>query len=226
MKKENSFVTWFKRVFGKKTKEELFIENEMKKLENRINRSICMAEYAGSLAQCKAAFQQTIMSEAASARQRRSHHIGDSVQKQQIHDAVVGILAVEEAGYELKSLENIQDMNAARDMLNSALRKMYKINHYLSINGQEVSSHLDMEFDDTYANLDFTSRAELVDEKFVEALIQGETVEYLLQKVNKAGDPGTPDVDNSQPLPDYSIADDEKAKEEAYKQLKKDADNI
>ena len=173
-------------LFKHETKEEKFIKKQMKILEDKTNRTICLAEYGGSLELCKVAFEQTIRSETINARERRQQHIGDSMQKKMIYDAVIGLLAVEEADFELRSLHNIQTLDEAKGQINDVLRKMYRINHYLSINGKQVKNSLNMEFDDTNAVVDFSSRAELVDEKFVEMLIQGATVEECLQKVNRA----------------------------------------
>lgn len=173
-------------LFSKETKEERFIRSQLKKLEDKTKRTLILAEYSGSLALSKSAFQQTITTERLNALQRRERQMADSMQKQMIHDAVIGLLAIEEAEFELRSLYNMQDLQAAQKQISSVLSKMYRVNHYLSINGKQVKNSLGMEFDNTIAEVNLDARAELVDEQFVENIIQGATLEECLQKVNNA----------------------------------------
>ena len=104
---------------------------------------------------------------------------------------------------------------------------MYRINHFLSINGKMVRNSLDMEFDDTNAEVDFSSRAELVDEKFVERLIQGETFEECLQKINNASKLSTTGAGMGGGNLDFSTPVGEEYDKEADMDLiRKDADKF
>lgn len=217
-------------LFKHETKEEKFIKKQMKILEDKTKRTLSLAEYSGTLALCKSAFERTIQAERLNALARREQQMGDSMQKQMIHDSVIGLLAVQEAEFELKSLSNVQDLNAAQGQLEGVLRKMYRINHYLSINGKQVKDNLGMEFDDTNAEVGFSSRADLVDENFVEKIIQGATVEECLKKINNASKNSTTKAgmfDNPGDKGDFSTDTEENYNKEAdMERLKKIADKM
>lgn len=214
-------------IFSHETKEERFIKKQMKLLEDKTKRTLCLAEYSGSLQHCKSSFQQTIRTERLNALERRQRQMGDSMQKKMIHDSAVGLLAIQEAEFELRSLYNVQELAAAQKQIDAVLRKMYRINHFLSINGKMVRNSLDMEFDDTNAEVDFSSRAELVDEKFVERLIQGETFEECLQKINNASKLSTTGAGMGGGNLDFSTPVGEEYDKEADMDLiRKDADKF
>ena len=215
-------------LFSHETKEERFIKKQMKLLEDKTKRTLVLAEYSGSLQSSKSAFDQTIRTERLNALERRERQMGDSMQKQMIHDASVGLLAIQEAEFELRSLYNLQELGAAQKQIDSVLRKMYRINHYLSINGKMVKNSLGMEFDDTNAEVDFSSRAELVDENFVERLIQGATFEECLKKVNNAAKSSTTSAGLGGGMNmDFSVpAGEDYNKEADFDMLRKDADKF
>lgn len=217
-------------LFSKETNEERFIKAQLKKLEDKTKRTLILAEYSGSLALSKSAFQQTITTERLNALERRERQMGDSMQKQMIHDSVIGLLAIEEAEFELRSLYNMQDLHAAQKQITSVLSKMYRVNHYLSINGKQVKNSLGMQFDNTNVEVNLDARAELVDEQFVENIIQGATVEECMKKVNNASriissGGGVTAADGSKI--DFSAPDGvDYDVENDIKLLKKDADKI
>ena len=206
-------------LFKIKSKEERFIAKEMKKLAEKTSRTVRIGEYAGTLALCRQAFTQTITSERLNALERRRKYLSDAVQKTLIHDSVVGLLAVEEAEYELRSVQNIQNLETAQKDLYRVLRKLYRINHYLTLKGRAVRDSLGMEFDDTNEPVTFSDRAELIDEKFVEEIIQGATLEECLKKVASGSTIGSTrggmeygggmgGIDFSHPGRDYNRDDD------------------
>ena len=170
-------------LFHRKTPEEKFIAAEMKKLEERTNRSITLANYAGVLEAVKASYEKVISLERLAALKRRKARVGDDVQKQRIHDACVGLLAVQEAEFELSSIQSARDFNAAQKDVEKLLRKMFRMSGgNLSITSKDFKAQQNVEFENTSEPVTFSDRAELVDERFVENIISGLTFQEALDK--------------------------------------------
>jgi hypothetical protein len=170
-------------LFHRKTPEEKFIAAEMKKLEERTNRSITLANYAGVLEAAKASYEKVISLERLAALRRRKARVGDDVQKQRIHDACVGLLAVQEAEFELSSIQSARDFNAAQKDVEKLLRKMFRMSGgNLSITSKDFKAQQNVEFENTSEPVTFSDRAELVDERFVENIISGLTFQEALDK--------------------------------------------
>lgn len=169
-------------LFSKKTKEELYIEKEMKKVKKDTDLAIAIAEYAAKLAGSKDVFERTITLERLNVLERRKNRVSDAACKERIHDAAVGLLAVQEAEFELRSVSNARELESAMKSLEKVLKCMYRLDPGTSITKGEVRKSRGLEFDDTAEPVTYADRAALVDERFVENLIQGESLESCLEQ--------------------------------------------
>lgn len=176
-----SFVDKVKGVFSGKTPEELYAESVLKEISRRESRAKMVAEMAGQLDQCKRAFRTDIQTSRLSALRRRQAHLTDNAEKERIRDDVIGLLAVEEAEFDLNSIATAQDMERAMKRLSGLLRQMYRMNRNISVTSKELKESRNLEFDNTVEPVAFSARAELVDERFVERIIHGESIEECIQ---------------------------------------------
>ncbi len=176
-----SFVDKVKSVFSGKTPEELYAESILKEIRQRENRTKMIAEMAGQLNQCKRAFSTDIQTSRLSALRRRQAHLSDNAEKERIRDDVIGLLAVEESEFDLNSIATAQDMERAMKRLSGILRHMYRMNRNISVTSKDLKESRNLEFDNTVEPITFSARAELVDERFVERIIHGESIEECLR---------------------------------------------
>ena len=114
-------------LFHRMTPEEKFIAKEMKLLEKKEKRTLRFAEYAGILAQSKAAFERTVDLERLNALKRRREGLSDLTERTRIHDACVGLLAVQETEFELATARNAADFEQAEKNIKKLLGKLYYI---------------------------------------------------------------------------------------------------
>jgi hypothetical protein len=171
-------------LFHRMTPEEKFIAKEMKLLEAREKRTLRFAEYAGILAQSKAAFERTIDVERLNALKRRKEGLSDITERSRIHDACVGLLAVQETEFELASARNASDFKQAEKNIKKLLGKLYYIASPDALSKKEYKANLGTDFEDGVEPVTFSERAEMIDEKFVEWIIQGYTMKECIQKSN------------------------------------------
>lgn len=162
------------------------IAKQLKEMERRSDRNLAIADCGKLLGQCENSFNQTIQIERLNALQRRERRIGDAAQKQRIHDAAVGLLAAEEAQLALQSVTTAEDFSKALKKLGSVLRQLEKMDPSTTITKKDVRAETGMTFDDTNETAEFSERAEMVDEQFVENLIQGYSFEDCLRKAYPA----------------------------------------
>lgn len=89
--------------------------------------------------------------------------------------------------------------------LSSILRQMYRMDHYISVTSGDLKKSRGMTFDSTVEQDLFTDRAQMVDERFVERIIQGESIEECMRSTSSHTAPAAPvAVDGSgQPLPNF-----------------------
>ncbi len=169
-------------LFHKKTAEEKFIAKEMKILEAKEKRTLKFAEYAGLLAQSKAAFERTLDIERLNALKRRKEGLSDITERSRIHDACIGLLAVQETEFELASARNAADFKQAEKNIKKLLGKLYYIASPDALSKKEYKANLGTDFEDAAEPVTFSERAEMVDEKFVEWIIQGYSMQECIKK--------------------------------------------
>lgn len=141
-----------------------------------------MAKYSAALERAREVFQQTIDQERLNVLERRRKRMGDAAQKLRIHDAAVGLIAIQEAEMDLKSAVHAKDMTSAKKKLGFVVRQMNKLDPYNGMTKKEILAQYGGAFEDTNETESFVERSELVDEQFVEALIEGYTLEECLEK--------------------------------------------
>lgn len=107
----------------------------------------------------------------------------EAAEKERIRDAVVGQLAVQEAKFDVNSIVTAQDMEIAMKKLGGILRQMYRMDHNVSVTKKDLKEARNLQFDNTVEPIAFSERAALVDERFVERIIQGESIADCLQAV-------------------------------------------
>lgn len=199
-------------IFNRKQKDEYTakILKNLKELEKNSKHSLMIAEYGKALGISEQRFHETIALERLNALERRERHIGDYVQKERIHDAAVGLLAIEEARFELRSVSNAQEFNKAIKRLEFVLRHMQRMDSNVSITKKELREEMTLAFDNSTDTTVFAERAEKVDEQFVEFLIQGYTFDECLEK--KYHVPAVGGAAPSGPAFDFSSEDPAKDK--------------
>ena len=221
----------FNKILGRDDRESE-ITRHMKELDRKGERTLAIAEATAKLEECKAFFERVIRTERLNALERRDRRIGDATQKARIHDAAVGLLAVEEAQLEMRSVTNAEEFGRCMKMLQSVLGQMTRMDPGASINKKDLKEQTGAFYDDTNATQTFTDRAALVDEQFVEYLIQGYSMEECMDKkyphqstlsLDGLGDMGTTPGSFTPPAP-APASDDEmevdfsgdKAQDDAY----------
>lgn len=169
------------KILGK-SDEQIFKEKVRKEADKKAKKSMTVAEYYAILGTCKDTFERTIRTERLNVLERRERRVGDAKQKSRIYDAAVGLIAIEEAEIELRGAVQASDLAKAKKKLGFVVRQIGKINPDTSISKKEIKEKMGVAFDDSNETETFIERAELVDEQFVEYLIQGYSMEECMEK--------------------------------------------
>ncbi|MCD7919578.1 MAG: hypothetical protein LUG45_05800 [Clostridiales bacterium] len=176
------------KIFSRPSPEDAFVDKTVKKIRQRQEHAQTIAAYAAQLEECRLFFQHTVDSSRLNVLRRREARVSDAMEKERIHDAVIGLLAVEEAKLDLSSISSAKDMDYAMRNLEKILRQMYRMNAgSTSLTKKELRENMGMEFEDTMEPITFSSRAELVDERFVERVIQGYSIKECIEQTNVTG---------------------------------------
>lgn len=215
-----------KDLFKKKTAEELYIEKEMKNLKKEKELAVAVAGYAGKLAGCRDTFEKTITLERLNVLERRKNRISDAAPKERIHDAAVGLLAVQEAEFELRTVSNTKELENAMKSLEKVLKCMHRLDSNTSITARNLKDSRGLEFDDTSEPVLYSERAALVDERFVERLIQGESLEKCLKETapSSVGYQGIGSAPKAGEVDFRSIPESDGMDEEIAKRMREYAD--
>lgn len=169
-----SFMDEMKNVFSKKTPEQIYVESVLKEIRQRDDLIKTVSQMSSQLDHCQRAFDNAIRISRINALRRRQAHLSD---------AVVGQLAVQEAKFDVNSIVTAQDMEIAMKKLGGILRQMYRMDHNVSVTKKDLKEARNLQFDNTVEPIAFSERAALVDERFVERIIQGESIADCLQAV-------------------------------------------
>lgn len=200
-----AFMDDLKNVFSTKTPEQIYAEGVLKDIRHLENRTKMLAEMSGQLGMCERSFENIIRVSRLNAIKRRAAHLSDAGEKERIRDAAIGLLAVQEARFDLSSITTSQDLERSMKRLSSILRQMYRMDHYISVTSGDLKKSRGMEFDNTVEPDLFTDRAKMVDNRIVERLIQGESIQDCLRSTSSHVAPTASAADDSgQPLPDFA----------------------
>ena len=209
-----AFMDDLKNVFSTKTPEQIYAEGVLKDIRHMENRTKMLAEMSGQLGMCERSFENTIRVSRLNAIKRRAAHLSDAGEKERIRDAAIGLLAVQEARFDLSSITTSQDLERSMKRLSSILRQMYRMDHYISVTSGDLKKSRGMAFDNTVAPDLFTDRAKKVDNRVVERLIQGESIQDCLRSTSSHVAPVAAADGSGQPLPDFEDQDTGKPSEE------------
>ena len=91
------------KILGK-SDSQIIKEEVRKEADRQAKLNMTIAEQYGALASCRDTFERVIAMDRLNALERREKRIGDAAQKSRIHDAAVGLLAVEELELELQGV--------------------------------------------------------------------------------------------------------------------------
>lgn len=219
-----AFMDDLKNVFSTKTPEQIYAEGVLKDIRHLENRTKMLAEMSGQLGMCERSFENTIRVSRLNAIKRRAAHLSDAGEKERIRDAAIGLLAVQEARFDLSSIATSQDLERSMKRLSSILRQMYRMDHYISVTSGDLKKSRGMAFDSTETPDLFTDRAKMVDERIVERLIQGESIQDCLRSTSSHVAPTASAADGSgQPLPNFEDPDTDKPSEEDVAFMRKQA---
>lgn len=178
----------FQYKFRLKTEEEKFISRELKKLEDRVNWSRHIDEYAGILTLCKLKYEQTIEFEKNQVIRGRKPPVKPRISEhlKMIKKAAIGWIVVDEAQYELGSISNMKDIKEVMDNMKYVLHQMLHINKQLYLDGKEVNKLFEnVKFDDIGDSLEISERVELIDNEFVEKLVDGKSMDDCLALIEQ-----------------------------------------
>ena len=165
------------KILGK-SDSQIIKEEVRKEADRQAKLNMTIAEQYGALASCRDTFERVIAMDRLNALERREKRIGDAAQKSRIHDAAVGLLAVEELELELQGAGQAVDLAKAQKRMTSIIR----LDSQSEITKKDYQAQLNVGFDDTNETEAFTERADMVDEQFVEYLIQGYTMEECMER--------------------------------------------
>ena len=102
-----AFLDDLKNVFSTKTPEQIYAENVAREIKQLGDRTKVMVEMSSQLGMCERKFKNIIQDSRINAIRRRADQVGDVSEKKRIHDAVIGLLAVQEARFELSSITSL-----------------------------------------------------------------------------------------------------------------------
>lgn len=218
-----AFLDDLKNVFSTKTPEQIYAEKVEREIKQLGDRTKVLVEMSSQLGICERRFENIIQVSRRNAIRRRAAQVGDASEKKRIHDAVVGLLAVQEARFELSSITTSQDLERSMKRLSSILRQMYRMDHYVSVTSEDLKEgrRQSSDFEDTVRSTLLTERAEKVTEELVERIIQGESVEDCMRSTS--GRTASAADDSGQPIPDFENPDTGKPSEEDIDLMRRQA---
>ena len=174
-------------------------KKEKRTLDAKASRQRKIEDCAAVLRDCRFTFNKTINVENSLASEMRRKGYPTTKQHARVKDAAVGILIVDQALYELKSINTETDLNSALNKMGMALRQLRRIdNSSTAVSGstekiirqwyptglssEEIAKDLE---DPTLPEvpLDISS---IVDESFVQNMMQGDSFELCMLKRQQA----------------------------------------
>ena len=174
-------------------------KKEKRTLDAKAARQRKIEDCAAVLRDCRFTFNKTINVENSLAAEMRRKGYPTTKQHARVKDAAVGILIVDQALYELKSINTETDLNSALNKMGMALRQLRRIdNSSTAVSGstekiirqwyptglssEEIAKDLE---DPTLPEvpLDISS---IVDESFVQNMMQGDSFELCMLKRQQA----------------------------------------
>ncbi len=190
-------------IFGKKSASEQrqkkldkqFAKNE--KSRNRTEaRQKQIMDCRAVLEECRFSFQKSILVENSRAAEMRSKGFSCNEQRGRVREAAVGILVVDQALFELKSITSESELNSAMNKMGMALKQLRRLdNSATAISGATKKTLLkwypypleENEGDKSvYSELEVPSELrDKIDANFVGNLMEGDSFELAMMKANR-----------------------------------------
>lgn len=174
-------------------------KKEKRTLDAKAARQRKIEDCAAVLRDCRFTFNKTINVENSLAAEMRRKGYPTTKQHARVKDAAVGILIVDQALYELKSINTETDLNSALNKMGMALRQLRRIdNSSTAVSGSTEkiirqwyptglsSEEIAKDLEDPSlpeVPLDISS---IVDESFVQNMMQGDSFELCMLKRQQA----------------------------------------
>lgn len=172
-------------------------QNTEKRMEAKRKRQLQIEECSAVLQDCRATFQKTILVENALAGEMQRKGYNTSKQRTRVREAAVGILVVDQALFELQSINSEAELNSAMNMMGMALRQLKRVDNSTAAishsterivekwcpgalreetdpNGGEIVNAMEVP----------ESERAKIDEIFVENLMHGDSYEMAMFKHN------------------------------------------
>lgn len=189
---------------GEKTAREIdkqFAKNEKarRSLESRQKQ---ISECRAVLEECRFSFQKSILVENSRAAEMRRKGFATNTQRARVREAGIGILVVDQALFELKSITSESELNSAMNKMGMALKQLQRLDN--STNAISGSSRkilmkwypypLEENEADQAANAQLVVPDELrekIDDDFVKNLMNGDSFELCMMKSTKSAEQRT-----------------------------------
>lgn len=146
----------------------------IKELEKEKKQSSQFTHLTGELARCDDFFVNVIRTASVNAEKRRKLRVSDRSDREQVREAVIGFLAVEELDMDLPTLKNEQKLDQAISKLTKITLKMQLMAPGVpSLGLKDIYREMDPEKVTGLEASSLSLRAGLVDDIFVNKLING-----------------------------------------------------
>ena len=176
--------------------------NEFRQLSKEA-RQRRIEDIAAVLHDCRFTFQKTITVENALAGEMRLKGYPTTKQHARVRDAAIGILVVDQALYELKSINSESDLNSAMNKMGMALRQLKRVDNSSAAVSTSTERIIRQWYPDGLTSMEEDEEAEsisipevpedivsIIDETFVQNMMMGDSFEMAMFKRNM-----TPKVD-------------------------------
>lgn len=164
-----------------------------KKLAAKEYRQKQISECAAALNDCRMTFNQTILHENALAADMRRHGLDATKQRIRVREAAIGIMVVDQALFELQSINSESELNNAMNKMGVALRQLQRVDNSTSAVSGSTERILrkwypaydqDIAETETQApTVDIPEEIrEKIDDSFVKNLMDGDSFEMAMLK--------------------------------------------
>lgn len=173
-----------------------------KRLAAKEKRQLQIEECSAVLRDCRATFQKSIAVENALAGEMRRKGYDTAKQRTRVREAAIGILVVDQALFELQSINSEADLNSAMNKMGMALRQMKRVdNNTAAISGSTqrivekwypgaLSQEIEAEDGAEMPSMEVPEvERSKIDNTFVENLMNGDSFEIAMFKHNMAPPP-------------------------------------
>lgn len=170
-----------------------------RRLDAKEKRQIQIEECGAVLRDCRSTFQQTILVENALAADMRRKGYDTSKQSKRVREAAIGILVVDQALFELQSINSEADLNSAMNKMGMALRQLKRVDNSTAAISNSTERIVEKWYPGAMSQLANASDADAVpsmevpeserskiDDTFIENLMRGDSYEMAMFKHNLA----------------------------------------